>query len=193
MTRRLFVGVPLPDDAVRAVAGLVDDVRAQPLPSGVRDVRWVRLEGLHLTLRFLGPTAEERIPAIVDAVERVARSASGPIGIELAGAGAFPTKRRPRALWIGITDGGSVLTELAGATEDALAAAGWQRETRPFRAHLTLARSDGLEAGALVADRLSEAIGETRIPATLDRIGLFESVTGRGPAVYVPVALRNLA
>lgn len=193
MTRRLFVGVPLPDEAVQAVSELVDGVRARGLPAGMRDVRWVRLEGLHLTLRFLGPTPERRIGPTLDAVETVARRAGGPIDIELAGAGGFPSGRRPRTLWIGITKGQEALSMLATATNDALTVAGWEPEIRPFRPHLTIARSDGLEAGVLVADRIATAIGQRRIPVTIDRIGLFESVTGRGAAVYVPLALRHLA
>ena len=100
--RRLFVGVPLPQDAAAAVAAIVEDVRAQGLPSGARDVRWVRLDGLHLTLRFLGPSPEERIPATEAAVVSVARAADGPIELELAGAGTFPPVGRPRTIWIGV-------------------------------------------------------------------------------------------
>ena len=69
--RRIFVAAPLPSAAVDAVVGLVESVRAQALPQGMRDVRWVRLDGLHLTLRFLGPTPEERL----------APTAAGPCGI----------------------------------------------------------------------------------------------------------------
>ena len=59
--------------------------------------------------------------------------------------------------------------------------------TRPFRPHLTLARSDGVRAGSLVADRLAAALGDRTIPFVVDDLGLFESVTGGGPARYVPV------
>ncbi len=91
--RRLFVAVPLPDDAAEAVRSVVDEVRAEALPDGARDVRWVRLDGLHLTLRFLGPTAEERIEPTAAAVRAVASAAPGPIDLELGGAGTFPTAR----------------------------------------------------------------------------------------------------
>ena len=59
--RRLFVAVPVPDEAAAEIAALVDDVRELDLPAGMRDVRWVRLEGAHLTLRFLGPTLDDRV------------------------------------------------------------------------------------------------------------------------------------
>ncbi|MDH4141982.1 MAG: RNA 2',3'-cyclic phosphodiesterase [Chloroflexota bacterium] len=184
--RRLFVAVPLPDTAVAAVAGIVDSVRAQPLPAGAHDVRWVRLDGLHLTLRFLGPTATPQIEPTRSAVERAAEVAA-PISAELGSAGVFPPAGRPRALWIGVAVGGDELAGLAAVVNRELAEAGWPIDERPFRAHLTVARADGVGAGRLVADRLITAIGDRRIDCAIDRLGLFESVTGGGPARYLPV------
>ena len=185
--RRLFVAAALPEDAAEAVRSIVDVVRAEPLPDGARDVRWVRLDGLHLTLRFLGPTAEDRVEPTAAAVRAVASAAAGPIDLELDGTGTFPPHGRPRALWIGIVAGAEALTQLAVDLNTALANAGWERDDRPFRAHLTLARSDGVPAGTLVADRLAVVMADRRIAARVDSIGLFESVTGGGPARYVPV------
>ncbi len=190
--RRLFIAVPLPDDAADAVRSVVDEVRAEPLPAGARDVRWVRLDGLHLTLRFLGPTPEDRVEGTVAAVREVAQAAAGPIAMELGGAGAFPPHGRPRALWLGIVQGAEQLGDLAAQLDTTLASAGWPSEHRPFRPHLTLARSDGVAVGPLVADRLVNAMAERRIPALIDRLALFESLTGGGPARYVPVASSQL-
>ena len=186
------MGVPLPPGARDEITDVVDGVRAMPLPAGARDVRWVRLDGLHLTLRFLGPTEPERVAPTIAAVQRVAAAARGPIEIELSGAGTFPAGRRPRTLWIGLSRGGEALADLARRTEEALVAAGWEPEGRPFRAHLTLARSDGVSVGPLVADRLASAMAGRRIACTLDALGVFESITGGGPARYVPVALHGL-
>lgn len=185
--RRLFVAVPLPDDAAAAVRSVVDEVRAEPLPDGARDVRWVRLDGLHFTLRFLGPTPDGRIAPTAAAVHAVATSSVEPFDLELGGAGTFPPHGRPRALWIGITEGADQLGRVATELDAALVAAGWPSEPRPFRPHLTLARSDGVAAGTLVAGRLASAMADRRIPVRIDRLGLFESVTGGGPARYVPV------
>jgi len=185
--RRLFVAAALPEDAAEAVRSTVDEVRAEPLPDGARDVRWVRLDGLHLTLRFLGPTAEDRVEPTAAAVRAVASAAPGPIDLELGGAGTFPPNGRPRALWIGIAAGADALAQLAVELNTALADAGWERDDRPFRAHLTLARSDGVPAGTLVADRVAAVMADRRIAARVESIGLFESVTGGGPARYVPV------
>jgi RNA 2',3'-cyclic 3'-phosphodiesterase len=188
--RRLFIAVPLPDDAAAAVADVVEEVRGQGLPAGQRDVRWVRLDSLHLTLRFLGPTADERVAPTSAVVESVAASVPGPIDLELRGAGAFPPVGRPRTIWIGIGDGATALTELAVGLQEALRTVGWASDERPFRAHLTLARSDGVAAGSLVAGRLEAVMANRRIAGRASQLGLFESITGGGPARYVPVTVR---
>lgn len=184
--RRLFVAVPLPESAAAAVAEVVEAVRSQPLPAGAHDVRWVRLDGLHLTLRFLGPTTDALVGPTWSAVERAA-AVTARIAAEFAGAGTFPPTGRPRAIWIGVTAGTDALADLAGRVGRELAVAGWPVDDRPFRAHLTLARSDGVGVGRLVADRLIETMGDRHIPFTIERVGLFESITGNGPARYVPV------
>lgn len=190
--RRLFIAAPLPAEAVAAVSAIVDAVRAQPLPDGMRNVRWVRLDGLHLTLRFLGPTPVERIAATTAALVDIATRA-GPIVARLAGTGVFPAGGRPRTLWIGLAEGAESLSAVARALNDALQDAGWPPDARPFRAHLTLARSDGLASGPVVAERLAAAMSDRSIPFVIDRLTLFESVTGGGPARYVPVMEAPLA
>jgi 2'-5' RNA ligase len=187
---RLFIGLPLDEAARERIAAIVEGVRATE-PAG-RGVRWVRLDGLHLTLRFLGPTPESRLAALAEAIQAAA-AGSEPIGLRIAGAGAFPTRGRPRALWLGITDGTDRLGVLAGRLEEALERAGWAREERPFRPHLTLARADGVRSGPDTVAALAAAVGDTSIDARLDRIVLFESITGTGPARYEPRAQALLA
>jgi RNA 2',3'-cyclic 3'-phosphodiesterase len=184
--RRLFVAVPLPDPVASEIADVVESVRSHELPAGAHDVRWVRLDGLHLTLRFLGPTAETLVEPTRAAVARVAAS-SPPIAARLAGAGTFPPIGRPRALWVGVSAGAPELGDLAARVNRELGAIGWPPEERAFRAHLTLARSDGVAVGRLVADRLMAAMDGRTIEFVVDRLGLFESLTGGGPARYVPV------
>jgi 2'-5' RNA ligase len=176
------------------VAALVEGVRATdgaavvgPLRRGTSDVRWVRLDALHVTVRFLGPATDEQVPALASVVERVA-SATRPFAVELSGAGAFPDPQRPRVLWLGLATGAAGLARLAEATNEAIAPLGWTSDGRPFRAHLTLARSDGVRAGPRLAQRLIDASHGLSIPWRAERLVLFESVTGGGPARYLPLA-----
>ncbi len=189
--RRLFIAAPLPTEAAEQVTAIVARVREQGVPGGGRDVRWVRLDGLHLTLRFLGPTLDDRVEAASDAVRRAAGEARG-FQVEIGGAGIFPPSGRARALWLGMRSGEDDLANLAAGVDRALVDAGWPAEARPFRAHLTLARCDGVAAGATIGARLVEVAGGVRIPVRVDRIGLFESLTGGGPARYQPLSISEL-
>lgn len=191
--RRLFVAVPLPTPVRDEVVALVERVRAEVRPpadpgesTAAHEVRWVRMDGLHLTLRFLGPTPDEKMPAIVEAMRRACRGLA-PFDVELAGAGAFPSPDRPRVLWLGITRGAEPLSGLAGSLEEGLASVGWPRDERPFRPHLSLARSDGVRAGPATVRALVRLAAGFRVAWRADRLVLFESLTGHGPARYEPV------
>ncbi len=179
---RLFVAVPLSEAARAAVAEVVERIKADE-PEG-RGVRWVRLDGLHLTLRFLGPTPEERTAAVAAAVEQAATGAPS-FHVRIAGAGSFPPVGRPRTLWLDLDLGIPELEGLAGRLETALAEAGWDRERRPLRTHLTLARADGVRAGPATVAALKAAAADLAIESPIDRIVLYESITGNGRARYL--------
>jgi RNA 2',3'-cyclic 3'-phosphodiesterase len=183
---RLFVAVPLAEEARSVVADLVDEVRAE-VDGSARPrtaVRWVRMDGLHLTLRFLGPTATAQIDAVEAAVDAAA-AGTAPFEVTIRGAGAFPSPMRPRTLWLGLDEGHAALERLAGELDQRLAGAGWPPVDRPFRAHLTLARADGRRAGPATAAALMRRAAAFRAAFAADRLVLFESLTGGGPARYV--------
>lgn len=181
-TQRLFVAVALPSEVCSQIAELVGRVRAvvgDERPA----VRWVRLDGLHLTLRFLGATTPERLAA-VEAAVRAAALAGGPIPISLRGAGAFPSPSHPRVLWLRVVEGADALGDIAAALETGMVAAGWPAEGRPFQPHLSLARADGVRSGPRTADALMALAETIDIGWTADRLTLFESHLGGGPAHY---------
>jgi RNA 2',3'-cyclic 3'-phosphodiesterase len=184
-TRRVFVAIPLPAATREEIGAVVERVRADADPAA-RDVRWVRLEGLHLTLRFLGQTPDELLPGLKAAIDRVAASMA-PFRVVIGGAGAFPSVSSPRTLWLAVTEGAAELAASAAVLDDALADAGWPRSDRPYRAHLTLARSDGIATGPRVASRLVDAAKVLHAPFEATTVTLFETVAGGGPARYSPI------
>jgi 2'-5' RNA ligase len=190
--RRIFYAVPIPLAAIEQIAEVVSAVRAQGVPGGGRDVRWVRLDGLHLTLRFLGPTLDDRIEAATQAL-RTGAGGQAAFDISIGGGGTFPPGGRPRALWLDVRIGVEGLVGLAGEIDRALADAGWMLDAKPFRPHLTLARSDGVPAGAAIGARLIEAAADLDVRFRAESAGLFESLTGGGPARYEPLAVVPLA
>jgi 2'-5' RNA ligase len=131
---RLFVAVEIPeeakDEAWRAVV---------PWKERFPDARWVPRENWHVTLKFLGSTRPPLTEWVRERIAGVARE-SAAFEARLVGLGAFPSPRRARVLWAGLEDG-AAMTRLAGALEAAFAPE-FKPEARPFRPHLTVARSE---------------------------------------------------
>lgn len=131
---RLFVAVELPAAVKDELSRVIDAAR-----SFAPDAKWVGRDNLHVTLVFLGEVVEELVGSIEAALGRAA-SKHAPIPTALAGAGAFPTPRRGRVVWVGLTDEGGELARLAGDCARALEPLGFTPESRPWTAHLTIAR-----------------------------------------------------
>jgi 2'-5' RNA ligase len=106
------------------------------------DVRWVRPSNIHLTLKFLGDVPEESLGDIVATVASVCER-HDEFAAEVTGFGAFPSGRRARILWAGVSEGSERLRSLAGDLEAALEPLGFDRERRAYRPHLTLGRARG--------------------------------------------------
>ncbi len=184
---RLFVAVPVPPDVRAACHELIEPVRTTPFG---RYARWVHLDTLHVTLRFLGDTAPGHVPAVAAAVV-AAMADRRAFEIRLGGAGAFPSSgRKIRALWLGIEQGAEELGALVEALTPPLATLGWPAESRPFRPHLTVARTDatGIRDAALTAQALEAAAEGWSTSFLADRVVLFRSRLGGAPARHEPVA-----
>ncbi len=188
---RVFVAVPVADAAREAIRALLERVAAAPATASAGRLRWAVSDHLHLTLRFLGATSPARVSDVAAAVSAAA-AACPPFEVRLAGAGAFPSPARPRVVWLGIAVGAPELTRLASILTDELAARGWPPEERPFRAHLTLGRADGVPGAGRVVDALATAAATLDAAWTVDRLLVYESVLGRGPAQYRPLAVGPL-
>jgi len=180
---RLFVAAPIPREVAARVGALIERVAATMGPDG-RGVRWVQMDGLHVTLRFLGPTPPGQQALVEAAVDEAARALAAPFEVRLGGAGCFPDADHPRALWLGIRTGAEDLGRLSDSLTAALLTRGWVLDARPFRPHLTIARTDGVHAGAAAGRQLIAAAAEEDLPFTVDRVILYRSHLGHGPARY---------
>jgi len=133
---RCFVAIDPPAGVRAAIAAVQGAVRAA---AGAADVRWVDPAAVHLTLKFLGEVAEGRTPAVVEALRMVGAGAC-PLALAVGGVGAFPSPRRARVVWIGVTAGAPGLALLATAVDRGLAGMGFVPEARAFSGHLTIGR-----------------------------------------------------
>jgi 2'-5' RNA ligase len=181
---RCFVAVDVPAD-VRAAVGRVE--AALRAAARTADVRWVDPAQLHVTLKFLGAAAAERLPALLGALETVARGA-GALRLEARGVGGFPSPRRPRVVWVGVAGEVAALGALAAAVERAVEPLGFPPEGRPFRAHLTLGRVRSPRGLGRLA-RAIEGAGQPEFGAwTASELVLYQSHLRPTGAVYEAMA-----
>jgi 2'-5' RNA ligase len=129
---RLFIAINL-DEAIRQrMVRFVEGV------SGFApEVRWIKPEALHLTLKFIGEFPEARLPELKQSLEAVR---SQPFDISFSGTGFFPTAKSARVFWVGV-NADARLQKLALMVDDATAKLGVEREARAYTPHLTLARA----------------------------------------------------
>jgi len=175
---RLFVALNLPDKVRRALWAAAAPVRELGLA-----VRWVRPEGIHVTLKFLGDVVEGREPELRAALGRAVAGAPA-LPLVVGGFGAFPGLDRPRVIWAGLGPE-PALQGLQRRVDEQFMPLGFPREDRPFRPHLTLGRA-ARDARPERCDGLEEALrGLRHEEATVvDAVDLMQSVLQPGGAVY---------
>ncbi|MCH7836410.1 MAG: RNA 2',3'-cyclic phosphodiesterase [Chloroflexi bacterium] len=182
---RLFVAVDLPEDVREALHRLQSDLRQQEL-SGLR---WVRPEGVHLTLKFLGETPAERVPAIEGALA-TALLGTEPFRLALGEPGTFGGRRGPRVVWLDITGDVQRLRGLQAAVERAMVGVGFAPEERQYSPHLTLARvpQPPRPGTAERVSRALEAVEPPRVEFEVREIVLIRSRLQPGGAEYERLA-----
>lgn len=130
---RSFIAIELPERVRSAISELQQELKQRKA-----DIRWVKPDSIHLTLKFLGDTDEKILDRIAEAT-KAACGGYGRFDLETKGVGVFPDMRAPRVLWLGISDNDS-LTGLQKDIENGLATIGFSPEKRRFRPHLTIGR-----------------------------------------------------
>jgi 2'-5' RNA ligase len=166
---RLFVALEVPDPPRRDVRRRVDGVRDR-LPRA----RWVDPDNVHLTLLFMGETAEADVPALA-AELREAFARCPPLELRLVGGGTFPPGRPARVAWVGVEAPGELAALQADITRAAVEALGFQPEERPWRAHVTLARCPSPWRRESIEKFTSAFTGPIGQPFVADHGVLFES------------------
>jgi 2'-5' RNA ligase len=178
---RVFAAIPLSGEALAVVSAVRDRLRAHAWP-----VRWVGDHGLHLTVRFYGEVPE----GLVDGLGNSLAAAVGrmdPLGIELGSLGVFPTRRKPRVIWMGVA-APPALELLHDRVERAAMTQGHAAAQETYRPHVTLGR---VQRGAVLAgdvvtalDRVDDTVG-----FLADQVVLYRSRTEQGGARYDPLRI----
>lgn len=161
---RCFVALALPGALREAITGFFAHEGR-----GIAGARWTDAERLHVTLRFLGDVAADRLPGVRAAIGAAA-AGHAPFRLEVRGAGAFPSAQRPRIVWVGVGAGAAEVSALAASLEQALEPLGFAPEARAFSPHLTVGRlreppRDRFAVPRLIGAAADRVWGETLVPA----------------------------
>lgn len=165
---RTFIAITLPTEVKVEMQAVGNELAKQCPP---RSVRWVKSVQMHLTLRFLGDTAVDKLPQLTSNLDNIA-SQYKPFNLKLTGLGCFPNKKRPRVIWIGVGGKLEAAQKLQAEIETAVVSHGWQAEKRSFRPHLTIGRVK--DSSALGDIKWDTAVNQVEIGVTA--VHLIESL-----------------
>jgi 2'-5' RNA ligase len=188
---RIFIGIDI-GDAIRSSAIALQ----KELAKTGAEVKWVSAESMHVTLLFLGEVDDRELHAVCKEVKAAAAS-EPPFTLRVSGVGAFPTPRRPKILWAGVTDGAEPLKRLYASLEERMLELGcYRKEERGYTPHLTLGRAKSDADGLALASELQKrhawngggtAVGEVMVfSSEMDRDGPVYTVIGRAPLTGKP-------
>lgn len=174
---RAFTAIPIPAEVVEEITAFRDSIR-QELPG----VKWTKPAGYHITLKFLGGISPSKLEQVKLAMDEASAQWKG-FDISLGGTGAFPKPSRARVLWVGAEAGDRDCAAVFESLESPLAGIGFDREKRPFRVHITLARfkKPGPVPGSVMDARFSSST----FPAA--KVVLYQSTLKPAGAVYTPL------
>lgn len=180
---RSFIAIELTEDLLDGLMEVQDELRANEWAD---DIRWVRPEGIHLTLKFLGDVPAGRIDIIGEGVAQ-AVAGIGPFTVTAEELGVFPNWRRPRVIWIGIGGDTGKLHTLQENVERAMEELGFEPESRPFHPHFTLGRVNR-RAGSGYKRRLGEALQDHAVDTVgqmrVEEVSLIRSQLNPKGAIY---------
>ena len=187
MMIRSFIAIDFPEETRKAL----EDIQKELKRCGA-GVRWVRPSSIHLTLKFLGNIHPAQVEGIALAVAEEIRD-QPPITLRPAGLGAFPSRRKPRVIWIGMEGEVQRLNGIQARVENALEPLGFVREKKGLRPHLTIGRvKDRRRLQALI-----DAIATLDMPQfnsfDADEIILYKSDLRPTGAIYTKLHRMPLA
>ncbi|KPJ62021.1 MAG: hypothetical protein AMJ42_00375 [Deltaproteobacteria bacterium DG_8] len=160
----------------------IEEIQNKLKPSS-SDVRWVRPEGIHLTLKFLGNIEEEMIPEISDIIRKCSADTTS-FTLEIRSLGAFPNEKNPKVIWVGAEDNSGTLGKLQQSLENRLSTLGFKVEKRAFSPHLTLGRLKSSKGKSRLTQGLEDYKHFEFGTFEAKEVCLFKSELKPGGAIY---------
>jgi len=134
--KRIFTAIDISDEARMKITDYTSHLRGE-FPN--LRVGWEKAEKLHLTLKFLGDIDSNELRNLTEAVKKTTQQFSS-FKLRISQTGVFPSKRNARILWLGIDDENRNLQKINDVLETECEQKGFVKESRNFKAHLTIGR-----------------------------------------------------
>jgi 2'-5' RNA ligase len=184
---RVFIAVNIPT-AQKELAATV----ASALAASQADVRWVKPEAMHLTLKFLGEIPRDDLAPLQEALGKALVGFPN-FAIKIDGMGQFPLRGTPRVIWLGISEGAPQLAGLATLIDRTVVGLGFPAETRPWSAHLTLGRVNSPRHNEELQKMMGTATPPDFPPFPAREVILMRSQLQRSGPIYTRLAAWELA
>ncbi len=172
---RAFLALEIPADVKVYLSSL-----SRRMARAVEGVRWVKDEGIHVTLKFFGEIEERRAQEIALALGHISGRHEA-VEASIGGISAFPDRKRARVIIVTMEKGVDKLRSIFDDIDESLSRLGIEKESRSFTPHLTLGRR-----------RVPAPLLERDIPElekkhfTMERVVLFQSALTREGSIYTP-------
>jgi len=180
-TIRAFIAIEL-NPQIRDELSLVQS----QLKTADADVKWVKPESIHLTLKFLGNISNQKVGEVKNLLDLVSPD-HGSFELSLFKIGCFPKLEYPRVIWVGIDKGCSESESLAKAIEEESAKIGFAKESRPYAAHLTLGRVRSAKGKGALVSKIKTLDFKPSAVSAIDRLTLFQSTLSPKGSIYTPL------
>jgi 2'-5' RNA ligase len=179
---RCFIAIELPPEIKRGLKQLQSRLKAE----NKAPIKWVEPENIHLTLKFLGNVAADRIGDVSRAMNNAVQG-TPPFSLSVRELGVFPNPKRVQIVWVGVSGELEKLAGLQRRIESGLEGLGFTPENRRFTPHLTLARVRD-QATPNEREGLGQLIGQTEFDAApsfrVDSVKLMKSQLTREGPIY---------
>lgn len=136
---RLFIALDLPKEVKTYLSQIIEDMKSKGA-----NVKWVKADNIHLTMKFLGNTEPSKVDSIIESLNKAIHFTK-PIETNLSLLGGFPNLTKPRVIWIDIEKNRELIINTAKDIESTLIDIGFEIENKKFTPHLTLGRVKDLK------------------------------------------------
>lgn len=174
---RAFLGIDIEDNKLLSHISQIQ----QKLDLQSAKMKLVEINNIHFTIRFFGDTPVAKLEQMRECLQHIRIE---PFEVRIQGVGAFPNKRRPRVVWVGVTDNSERIAQLKTEIDDVLTEIGYHPEREKYTPHATIARIKNVRNSDLLIQNLEDLAEEPLGKMIISSINMKKSTLTPTGAIY---------